>query len=244
MLALSNSIIRCNGLTIEESVIDYIDYFSSSQRQYSENTSNILRVLQSNEVSLEESSKYIFKEGSWGSGGIVRATPIPFFYKDYSNSFIQNVMQGCLYCTHSHPEAIEAAFIQAIAIKYLFEQSPRNFNPKDFIKTLAVESLSTNFRNKLLQLLVFLEKIQSKKDITDSKITRFLLKDYIHQRSNEAFMCSFWYFLRYYNDPVECLINAINKGGDTTAVGSIVGALLGALYGTNWILKKWFDYFG
>ncbi len=32
-------------------------------------------------------------------------------------------------------------------------------------------------------------------------------------------------------------------GGDADSTGGIVGAIMGALHGTNWIPKRWFDNF-
>ena len=46
---------------------------------------------------------------------------------------------------------------------------------------------------------------------------------------------------RYGNEPEKCLITTVMYGGDADTIGAIVGALLGALHGTSWIPKRWFD---
>ena len=39
----------------------------------------------------------------------------------------------------------------------------------------------------------------------------------------------------------ECLVRAVAIGGDTDTIACIVGAMLGALYGSSWIPVRWYD---
>jgi ADP-ribosylglycohydrolase len=57
----------------------------------------------------------------------------------------------------------------------------------------------------------------------------------------EAVACALWAFACSPHDPVECIIRAIRLGGDTDTVGAMAGALAGALHGTPWIPRRWFD---
>lgn len=48
-------------------------------------------------------------------------------------------------------------------------------------------------------------------------------------------------FLKYWKDPEECIIKTASLGGDADTTACIVGALVGALHGKNWIPKRWYD---
>lgn len=59
--------------------------------------------------------------------------------------------------------------------------------------------------------------------------------------TSDAVAASLWAFLRYGDNPEECLIRAVNFGGDTDTIGAMVGAQLGSLYGSEWIPNRWFS---
>jgi len=50
-----------------------------------------------------------------------------------------------------------------------------------------------------------------------------------------------WAFLRYGTKAEECVIHAVNFGGDTDTVGAMAGALVGALHGASWIPARWYN---
>jgi poly(ADP-ribose) glycohydrolase ARH3 len=58
-------------------------------------------------------------------------------------------------------------------------------------------------------------------------------------RASEAVAAALWAFLRYGQTPEECVIRAVNFGGDTDTIGAMAGALAGALHGTAWIPARW-----
>lgn len=53
--------------------------------------------------------------------------------------------------------------------------------------------------------------------------------------------CALWAFVSNWNNPEQCLIDAVGLGGDTDTIAAIAGALAGALHGTHWIPKRWFN---
>ena len=48
-----------------------------------------------------------------------------------------------------------------------------------------------------------------------------------------------WAFLRYGRKGKECVIRAVNFGGDRDTVGAMAGALVGSLKGSVWIPARW-----
>jgi ADP-ribosylglycohydrolase len=47
--------------------------------------------------------------------------------------------------------------------------------------------------------------------------------------------------LKYHDDPENALIANTNLGGDNAARGAVLGALLGASYGTEKFPRRWID---
>merc|ERR1719356_2317595 len=45
--------------------------------------------------------------------------------------------------------------------------------------------------------------------------------------------------LRWHQNPEQCAINVVNLGGDNDTTGAMAGAILGAMYGTRWIPRRW-----
>jgi ADP-ribosylglycohydrolase len=60
-------------------------------------------------------------------------------------------------------------------------------------------------------------------------------------RASQAVAAALWAFLRYGKTPEECVIRAVNFGGDTDTIGAMAGALVGALHGSLWIPARWHD---
>jgi ADP-ribosylglycohydrolase len=57
----------------------------------------------------------------------------------------------------------------------------------------------------------------------------------------EAVAAALWAAARYWRQPKECVIRAVNFDGDTDTIGAMAGALMGALHGTAWIPARWRD---
>jgi hypothetical protein len=53
--------------------------------------------------------------------------------------------------------------------------------------------------------------------------------------------CSLWAFVNNWNNPEQAVMDAVALGGDTDTLAAITGALCGALHGTHWIPKRWYN---
>ena len=58
----------------------------------------------------------------------------------------------------------------------------------------------------------------------------------------EAVPCALWIVCTSYRDPEECLIRGVNMGGDTDTVAAMIGDIVGALHGQQWIPARWYDH--
>jgi poly(ADP-ribose) glycohydrolase ARH3 len=58
----------------------------------------------------------------------------------------------------------------------------------------------------------------------------------------EVVPCALWIVCESYNNPEECLIRGVNMGGDTDTVAAMIGDVVGALHGREWIPARWSDH--
>ncbi|NUQ62785.1 MAG: ADP-ribosylglycohydrolase family protein [Pirellulales bacterium] len=61
-------------------------------------------------------------------------------------------------------------------------------------------------------------------------------------RTSQAVPAAMWAFVRYWKAPEECVVRAVNFGGDTDTIGAMAGTLAGALHGRSWIPARWYDH--
>jgi poly(ADP-ribose) glycohydrolase ARH3 len=58
----------------------------------------------------------------------------------------------------------------------------------------------------------------------------------------EAVPCALWIVCESYREPEQCLIRGVNMGGDSDTVAAMIGDIVGALHGTEWIPARWYDH--
>ncbi|CAF4960862.1 unnamed protein product, partial [Rotaria socialis] len=51
----------------------------------------------------------------------------------------------------------------------------------------------------------------------------------------EAVPCALWVVCTGYREPEECLVRGVNMGGDADTVAAMIGDMVGALHGWEWI---------
>jgi len=67
------------------------------------------------------------------------------------------------------------------------------------------------------------------------------LGDDFQIRAIEAFPSALWAVITNWKNPEQCVIDAVNMGGDTDTIGCIAGAMIGALHGHKWIPARWWS---
>ena len=173
-------------------------------------------------------------ERSFGNGGAMRIAPVGLAYRHASDEVLHQAVSDALLCTHIHAEAIDGAFIQAKAVALAATTlSPQEFNPTNLLRTLHALSQTDIMQVKL-------------KALTDGLAEEDLDAFVIARVGNgipasEAVAAALWAVVRYWKQPEECVIRAVNFGGDTDTIGAMAGALVGALHGKTWIPARWHD---
>jgi alpha/beta superfamily hydrolase/ADP-ribosylglycohydrolase len=57
----------------------------------------------------------------------------------------------------------------------------------------------------------------------------------------EAFPLTLFFLLKYADQPVEALVQNAMAGGDSSARGMLIGLVMGAVHGTDWMPRVWVD---
>ncbi|MFZ5832884.1 MAG: ADP-ribosylglycohydrolase family protein [Planctomycetota bacterium] len=175
-----------------------------------------------------------FPEGSYGNGGAMRIAPVGLVYRHASSDVLQQAVVDAILCTHVHPEAVDAAFVQAKAVALAATIDAAAFDPRRFLSELHSVSRTTIMQAKLEKLSRGLREDEDDIVVIASVGNRV--------RASEAVAAALWAFHKYGGNPEECIIRAVSFGGDTDTIGAMAGALVGALHGSSWIPARWYDH--
>jgi poly(ADP-ribose) glycohydrolase ARH3 len=174
-----------------------------------------------------------FPDGSFGNGGAMRIAPVGLVYRRAPDDLLRQAVADALLCTHVHPEAIDGAFVQAKAVALAATTAAADFSPGNWL-----ESLRASARTGIMQ---------AKLDALASGLAEEDSDTFVIARvgngipAAEAVAAALWAAARYWRQPEECVIRAVNFGGDTDTIGAMAGALMGALHAAAWIPARWRD---
>jgi poly(ADP-ribose) glycohydrolase ARH3 len=230
-LALATSLVENGQVDAAHVSAKYAEFYES-WRGYGGAAQRVMRLLQDG-GDYRGTGRLQFPEGSFGNGGAMRIAPVGLAYRYASAEILEEAVEDALLCTHVHPEAIDGALVQAKAVALAATAQPRAFVPEDFVRSLAAVCRTDVMAAKLKVLAEGLEH----KDEDVYVIGR--VGNGI--RASQAVAAALWAVLRYWRTPEECVIRAVNFGGDTDTIGAMAGALVGALHGKAWIPSRWYD---
>ncbi len=230
-LALGTSLVEKGVADPEDVSLKYAEFYEP-RRGYGSAAHRALGALL-NGADYRKTGRIEFPNGSFGNGGAMRIAPIGLAYRNASDEMLRQAVESALLCTHVHPEAIDGAFIQAKAVAVLANSDPDGFDRRGLLE--KVLNLSKEFAVQR-KLEILLE--QPIEQASDDDVV-YVVGNGV--RTSEAVAASLWAFLRYGDNPEECLIRAVNFGGDTDTIGAMVGAQLGSLYGSAWMPDRWFN---
>ncbi|MCP5051937.1 MAG: hypothetical protein GY940_32515 [bacterium] len=231
-LALSQSMVDCNGMDAAHCSQMYADYYNPS-RGYGGGAHTVLKALKDG-ADFKDTGYISFKEGSFGNGGAMRIAPVGVVCRGASDGTLKKAVFDAVRCTHVHPEGVDGAVVQAKAAALMTGfKNAAQFAPLPFLDALANISTTSIMRENIAYLRDTL-----KKDIPDITAVRNLGNGI---RASEAVSCALLAVVRYYRTPEEAVIKSVNFGGDTDTIGAMTGALMGAMHGTGWIPHRWLD---
>jgi poly(ADP-ribose) glycohydrolase ARH3 len=213
MLGLTESIIE-NRDVLPEKVAEAFIRNLNPYRGYGPGTLRVLSLIQRG-VPLEQATRMVFPEGSYGNGAAMRVAPVGLvFYKDMKR--LLDASEKSSITTHTHPLGIEGARVIAASVGLILQGVDRN----SLVSILEEIVRTEEFKEKLEALKELLNKEASKDEVIERLGNGVV--------ATESVVTSLYAFLRY-GDSFENTINfCISLGGDTDTIGAMASALTGA----------------
>jgi poly(ADP-ribose) glycohydrolase ARH3 len=241
-LALAVSLIECGALDPEHCATTYARFFVSEPRRgYGPAVSKILGMLCEG-ADYRTMGRAVYPEGSYANGGAMRIAPIGLAFRNADDRVLRQAVKAALLCTHVHPDAVDGAFVQARAVSELARLgSAAGWEVTEFLSDLRSRAERTVVKEKLRIVIEVRTRNGSDDDLLSSVCTPNPYGKQFQIHAAEAVACALWAFACSPHEPEECIIRAVGLGGDTDTVATMAGALAGALHGTSWIPRRWFD---
>lgn len=266
-LALAQSIIEKGGRVDP----DHIAWAYASQcqahRGYGASTLYLLQHLEKTRGKDWRHLVSLYKPGGGSdkNGAAMRIAPIGIAYRNATSRtlFHQAVTNTCI-MTHTHPTAIDAAFILATTIKWCMQKDPRTLSLHDvrfLLTNLRDLARTPNMQNKLARLADKFRCIASEPARNprfwknylasqDWKLEYALQFDVCDRcefqiegdKAVAAALCAFVHHGMLGRRPENAIIAACHYGGDTDTVASMAGACVGALHGYEVLPARWINH--
>jgi len=229
-LALARSIIRSGRVDGADCAASYAEAFTP-ERGYGRSAIEVLTALQQG-ADWRSTGTLLFAEGSFGNGGAMRIAPVGLLYGQFEYPRLYSKVKAAVWMTHSHPEGIDAALLQARAVGLLAscEAVPE---PKHILEQLLWFAPESGLNKQLQQLAALLASGASAEQVVAAFACGV--------RSADSWPPALWAALRYIDNPEEAIIQAVNLGGDADTIGAMTGALAGALHGDRWFPTRWYE---
>lgn len=225
----------------------YVEFFARPpQRGYGPGTTKVLKHLDDTDCSdARTSGSVAFPTGSFGNGSCMRIAPLGAVYRNATVEVQRAAtVEACL-STHSHEEAIEAAFVMVLASSRALlrnaDEAVTKAEALALIEEMRAATTCMELQAKLDTVIAADAEEWDDMEAVRQFVTNLGFGDTFAIRAVDAVACVMWGFLRYGSDPLLCLGTVVSWGGDADTVGAILGALLGARYGISWIPDKWYS---
>lgn len=168
--------------------------------------------------------------GSWGNGGAMRVAPVALLPSSLNTRTALARRQAGI--THAHPLAQDGAALQCAAVAEAAATSGEALELAEFLARLDGQLLTPEFRRSLH---VVGEVVHAG---SAAGIASALGTDISALGSVPGAIAL---FLRWPDDAEKAMATAVEVGGDTDTVASMVGALAGARVGDTGLPTGWVD---
>lgn len=186
-----------------------------------------------------------FEGGSFANGGAMRISPLGLAFRSVDAQAMRQAAARAVLASHRHPEAVDFAFVQALAVRHALAASPPSvFDPYALLQDAQGQCESEGMRAAVAATEAALRSYKASQD--EWQILQDICKKIPRPGSGMGFQiasvhmapCVLWVVCRHHQNPRDALQAAIALGGDTDTTASMVGAVVGALHGTEWC-KDW-----
>jgi ADP-ribosylglycohydrolase len=224
-----------------------IEYAANANfgRKYGGNAYKTLKKICSNPETWETAYTEFLQEGSWGNGCLMRISPIALFDLHAHEDLLKQHLSDCLKGTHNNEESLQCSIEYCLILKNLFSQKSVNINCSSFVNNIIKRN--TNIRLTEMVTLIKNRIVDTESVNKYDLLSKFINDELVEQgiRSSDTLaliIATLTYNFKYKQwSPTQLLSIIISFGGDTDTNAAILGSLLGALYGIEWIDVDWFN---
>ena len=171
----------------------------------------------------------IVNERSNGNGSLMRIHPFVLyaFYNGINNSDFTRMIVKASSLTHAHFISTDGCVIYAFVLRALL----KNPSKESIYRGLNAVAYDDVFYPSNAHYNRLLESNIADVDRVDIKSTGYVV---------DSLEAALWCVLTT-DSYKECVLKAVNLGGDTDTIAAIAGGLAGALYGFNSIPENWLN---
>lgn len=234
-IAVARSLARMgefDGADVASTLADIHD--AEPWRGYGPGPAKVFARLRSG-VPWDEAGAHLYGgEGSFGNGAAMRVAPVAVFTSpDLDGAAVMAERSARI--THHHPEGIDGAVAQAVAIAAILPSPPERLDLDEVIEAVRLRVQTDVFRHKLAHLHDAVAE-------PDDQRAMAVLGNGIeaHASVPTALYCA----LTRRDSFEEAVLTAIGMGGDADTIGAMTGALAGALHGLSAVPEPWSDVEG
>ena len=224
-IALSKSLLQCNGFNPEDVAKEYLDWYNSGNTRGIGSTTAEACVNLKIGATWEQSG--LTNKSKAGNGSAMRASPIGLVYRD-NLSDLMNAAVSDATITHNSLEPKMGSVAVALGTAYL----ARNASP-DWALDQVIYVLSDCDVKSKLELAK--HHLDNNTDIKTA-LAEIGTSGYVADSVGAAFYC-----LNKAENFKDCVVMAVKGGGDTDTIAAIAGALAGTCYGLDNIPSEYKD---
>jgi poly(ADP-ribose) glycohydrolase ARH3 len=231
-LALALSMIRVGDVDGADCAHGYGELFAP-ERGYGRSAAAVLEALREG-ADYRRTGTMLFAGGSYGNGAAMRIAPVGLVFGHGNAQLLRQKVFEAVRCTHVHPEALDGAMVQALAVG-LMASAERGCLPEPggFADRLRELCRTDRLRRRMRRVAELLRS-----GATADEAARVIGTGIA---SAEAVPTAIFVALRHGEDPEEALVRAVALGGDTDTIAAMVGAVVGALHGAERFPKRWYE---
>ncbi|MHC4778560.1 MAG: ADP-ribosylglycohydrolase family protein [Planctomycetota bacterium] len=218
-LALADSIVSKGGFDREDAAARYIDWLRTGPKDAGNTIrASLSRIAEG--IPIDEASALAHSEiggKSAGNGTAMRCAPLALAFADRDEELIIHSRAEAA-ITHHDPVAGGGS----AALNIMISTALGPGKDKSSVIPRAREVLSASGESSTVP-------DPGSKDAGELRPTGYVI---------DSLECAIWAFLKGKGFE-DCLVHAVNLGGDTDTIGAICGALSGAWYGASRIPARW-----
>ena len=164
-----------------------------------------------------------------GNGSLMRINPFVLYarFKTGERVDVEELVEKASKITHAHERSVLACKIYALIMYYLIADPSRGslMIALDDIKFRYCEETEYQYFARIF------DENFDKLSVDEIKSSGYVV---------DSLEAAIWCLLNT-NNYKDCVLKAVNLGGDTDTIAAIAGGLAGALYGYDAIPKEWLD---